>query len=214
MSKLQVSNVRMNIQETGGRASLSCEANGLRYHVWIVDIPAKQIEKETGWVERVFTYHDYGTVYCNPPENLKFTDKGHFTTRKLKSNIGIGKQVFEAMLERYDDALEAAKIVYAEEEAKRKAEAAAGRLRNARIEHAEELHNRLEWALSFIMTYCPGSVTGPAAPELRACRETLVKIEAMARPVASAALSALACHAAVCTCKPEEQASCKNYAGT
>ena len=164
---IAITNAEMTLQ-TGGRASLGCEYDGKRYHFWISNTQQRTIECVTSFAKdkRGIVEHDYGIVYCNPPLKVTRHDLGYFNTRKLKSNVGVGKQIYDALMEQWDVLYPLAAANQALEDEKELQALRKRMKKNAIEERAERMYTLL---------VSSGSIGDPAWDNMR--RELLTEID-------------------------------------
>lgn len=140
MSKTTINNVEVRLQYES-RAHIGWnDADGNRYHVWIVRDDDGTWHPEDG---------DEAVVYKNPPRNEDGSHKSHyesgyFRTMKLKLSGATGRAMFPQAMARFPIKLAAAQHEYEAKKAKEAAEQAIA-IRNNRIrERAERMYALLE----------------------------------------------------------------------
>lgn len=92
--------VNVHADYDGHRASLGCEADGFRYHIWV---DPRTLEHN-------------GTLYKNPPAGITYRQPGYFHTRMLDPAAKSNADIMKAMLENARALVDAARQKWAEEQ--------------------------------------------------------------------------------------------------
>jgi hypothetical protein len=173
----RINNLSVDMNDEFNKAAVGFEFDGARYHYWIVrDVGGKtngqwRIELNYFFVCGVLKYEDFGTVFKNPPLDVKHRGEGWFRTIKLTSNKGMGKKLFDATW------LEAQKLIPAAIEAlgQKQAQEEDARKQRMRVLAMEERAERLYETLK--RAYESGRLT-PDRTLDRAAKALLSEIDA------------------------------------
>lgn len=128
------------LEINSGRFVVKCQSQDARYHAWLNDDLAIELERRMGSGNR----EKVATIYKNPPAGTEHNSPADFKTRYLTDNKGEGKIVAAHMLANLEVQRAAALAKVAEEKAAEERKYAAQARQNRIEAEAHEMYKLVE----------------------------------------------------------------------